>query len=131
MEVSPARRRPARAAGGTCSAFVVDEEAVASVQEAMPPDEVLRRVADEFAALSDPTRLKLLLALSQRELCVCELASVTERSMPAVSQQLQRMRRMGLVDYRMSGKLSYYRLVSPLVRRTLRAAIRRCDPDSA
>lgn len=129
MEVS-STRRPARAASGTCSAYVIDEETVATVQEAMPADDVLRRVADEFAVLADPTRLKLLLALSQRELCVCELASVTQRSVPAVSQQLQRMRREGLVDYRMSGKLSYYRLVSPLVRRTLRAAIRRCAPDS-
>lgn len=92
----------------------------------MPSDDVLQRVADEFDALSDPTRLKLLFSLSQRELCVCELSRLTQRSMPAVSQQLQKLRRMGLVRYRTSGKLSYYRLASPVVRRLLRAAIQRC-----
>ena len=129
MEVKTSRQVARSAPSGVCQTYYVDESSVAAVQEAMPSEDVLRRVADEFNALADPTRLKLLFALSLRELCVCDLSCVTQRSLPAVSQQLQKLRRMGLVRYRTSGKLAYYRLHSPLVRRLLRSAIRRCSPE--
>lgn len=75
----------------------VDEARVSRVETAMPADAVLERTAEEFSLLSDPTRLRILYALSLQELCVCDLARILRRSMPATSQQLQRLRREGVV----------------------------------
>lgn len=111
---------------GACETYFVDEENVAAVEAAMPSHEVFEQAADEFSAFSDPTRLKILFALSLKELCVCDIARLLGRSMPATSQQLQRLRRAGLVRFTMSGKLAYYRLESPTAARKLvRDALKR------
>ncbi|MBI3206452.1 MAG: winged helix-turn-helix transcriptional regulator [Myxococcales bacterium] len=117
------------ASEGECQVYCVDGAHVAEVQSAMPGEEAFEQVAEEFSALSDPTRLKILFALSERELCVCDLAQLLGRSMPATSQQLQRLRRMGLVRFRMSGKLAIYRLESPLARLLVREALERRAKD--
>ena len=110
---------------GECQAVYVDEANVASVAAAMPAAEVFEVVADEFSALADETRLKILFALSHKELCVCDLARLLGRTMPATSQQLQRLRRDGLVRFKMSGKLAYYRLTGSTARRLVREALKR------
>jgi ArsR family transcriptional regulator len=112
-------------AEGQCQTYCVDEVNVAAVREAMPADAVFEQCAEEFSAFSDPVRLKIIFALSHKELCVCDLATLLGRSMPATSQQLQRLRRMGLVNFTMSGKLAYYRLESSLARRLVRDGLKR------
>lgn len=108
---------------GDCKAYLVDEGKVASVRSAAPgPDEV-DRVAARFAALADPTRVRLLHALSLEELCVCDLSKVIGRSMPATSQQLRILREMRLVKFRSVGKLAYYSLAAAWVRPVLRDAL--------
>jgi ArsR family transcriptional regulator, lead/cadmium/zinc/bismuth-responsive transcriptional repressor len=114
---------------GECETYYVDEANVTAVQKVMPSDAAFGQAAEEFSALSDPTRLKILFALSQKELCVCDLARLVGRSMPATSQQLQRLRMMGLVRFRMAGKLAYYRLESPMARKLVREALKRCSQD--
>ena len=69
--------------------------------------------------------LCLISALSFHELCVCDLSRVLGRSMPATSQQLQRLRREGVVKCRMQGKLAYYRLESPTLERAVCEAFAR------
>lgn len=108
---------------GECAVLYVDERKVAAVRAAAPPDDAISRVADRFSALSDPTRIRLLHALCRAELCVCDLSKVAGRSMPATSQQLQLLRRLGLVKFRMEGKLAYYSLANPWVRHALETAI--------
>ena len=66
----------------------VDERRVASARKGVPEGRPLREIADLFGALAEETRLRLLCALSREELCVRDLAQVTERSIPAVSHQL-------------------------------------------
>lgn len=102
----------------------MDERRVASVLAAAPDAEQIERVADRFSALADPTRIRLLHALSRAELCVCDLARVAGRSMPATSQQLQLLRRLGIVKYRMDGKLAYYSLADEWAHSTLDEALR-------
>lgn len=103
----------------------MNEENVAHVLAAMPDEDTLDRTAAEFSLLADPTRLRILYALSFHELCVCDLSRVLGRSMPATSQQLQRLRREGAVKCRMQGKLAYYRLESPTLERAVREAFAR------
>lgn len=109
----------------TCGVEFVNEENVVHVLAAMPDEDILERTAAEFALLADPTRLRILYALSFHELCVCDLSRVLGRSMPATSQQLQRLRREGVVKCRMQGKLAYYRLESPTLERAVCEAFAR------
>ena len=63
-----------------------------------------------FRALGDPTRLRILTALSHEELCVCDLATLTDVSESAVSHSLRTLRQLRLVRYRKAGKIAYYSL---------------------
>jgi DNA-binding transcriptional ArsR family regulator len=101
---------------------------VAAARSAAPRDEAIERVADRFSALSDPTRIRILHALCHGDLCVCDLSKVAGRSMPATSQQLQLLRRLGLVKYRMDGKLAYYSVADDWVRTQLEQAFRAPRP---
>jgi DNA-binding transcriptional ArsR family regulator len=128
VKVSAARQRAQRATdadAGECRVVCVNDERVARARAVAPDSDSFQRVADRFSALSDPTRLRILHALSDAELCVCDLANVTARSMPAVSQQLRLLRNLGLVRFRAAGKLAYYSLADEWVRSTLRDTLPR------
>jgi len=96
---------------------------VARERAAAPDADTLQRIADRFGALSDPTRLRILHALLRAELCVCDLATIASRSMPATSQQLKLLRGFGLVKFRMEGRLAYYTLADEWVRSALATAL--------
>jgi ArsR family transcriptional regulator len=76
----------------------------------MPPEGIIRKTVGLFTVLSDPTRVKIILALSGNELCVGDLAFVVGASDSAVSHQLRVLRNMDLVDHRREGKLALYSL---------------------
>ena len=118
-------------AEGVCQTRYVDEARVAAAEASLPSPEALARAADTFGALADPTRLRLLYALARTELCVCDLARILGRSMGATSHQLQMLRRMGLVTYRMEGKLAYYTLTSEWIRSLLDDARGRTEWEKA
>src|SRR6476646_11593853 len=67
-------------------------------------------VADTFRILGDPTRIRILDALSGGELCVCDIASLAAISESAVSHQLRLLRSMRLVKSRRAGRLVFYAL---------------------
>ena len=93
-----------------CSETVINLQKVQDVQQNMPaPGEILS-LAETFKILGDPTRLKIVLALAKEELCVCDLATLFELSVSAISHQLRLLRSMKLVKYRKAGKMVYYSL---------------------
>ena len=63
-----------------------------------------------FKTFSDPTRMKIILALKETELCVCDLSAVINVSQSAVSHQLKTLRENRLVKYRKEGNVVYYSL---------------------
>jgi len=67
-------------------------------------------VADRFKILADPTRVRLLSVLAQRELCVSELTEILGMEQSAVSHQLRTLRGCQLVRHRKVGRQVYYRL---------------------
>jgi len=71
---------------------------------------LLQSVAEVFKLLGDPTRVRLLDALSHGERCVCDLAALVELSESAVSHQLRLLRTARLVRVRRSGRLAFYDL---------------------
>ena len=75
-----------------------------------PSRELLERIADRLKALADPTRLRILHALEDRELNVSDLLAVVGGSQANVSKHLARMRLAGLVKARREGTNVYYRV---------------------
>ena len=76
-----------------------------------PSERQARALAGGFRALGDPTRLTLALALRQGdELCVCDLAWISERAENLVSHHLRALLVAGLADYRREGKMALYSL---------------------
>jgi len=72
------------------------------------PDKTILQLADQFKALADPTRIRILSTLLKRELCVCDLAEVLGMTQSAVSHQLRYLRTMRLVKNRREGNTIYY-----------------------
>lgn len=107
---------------GTCQVFVFDQKRVDHARELLLPAEQAQDVAELFKALAHPTRIQILRALGEQELCVCDLAQVLGLSVSATSYQLQILRRVKLVRYRSEGKLAYYSVAGELARRLLRSA---------
>ena len=86
------------------------DQDVPRIQEAMPDADTVMDLADLFKVLGDQTRVRLLLALSIGEACVCCLAEALEMSPSAVSHQLRVLRTAKLVRARRQGKNMYYAL---------------------
>ncbi|MGI6508060.1 MAG: ArsR/SmtB family transcription factor [Saccharofermentanales bacterium] len=84
------------------------EEMLAEVKENLPPSELLLDLADLYKMFGDSTRLSILSALRQGELCVMHLAEILNMTQSAISHQLRALRANNLVRYRREGKLSYY-----------------------
>lgn len=70
-------------------------------------------LATLFAALADPTRLRLLNLIAGRDLCVCYLVEILRQSQPKISRHLAYLRRAGIVSARREGKWMHYRIAKP------------------
>ncbi len=102
-----------------CEIICLHEEAVRDVKSRMLTDETVLKGAEIFKLLGDPTRVKLLCALSYRELCVCDLSAVLGMTQSAISHQLRVLRNAHLVKFRKEGKVAYYSLADAHVSRLL------------
>jgi len=70
----------------------------------------MKKVAELFKVLSDVNRLRLLMVLDRKELCVCQLMGIVGLSQPLVSRNLSILSRMGFLEERKEGKLKFYRI---------------------
>lgn len=101
---------------------VVDLDAVRTVKARLAGDEHLPALSGLFAALGDPTRLRLLAALMQTPLCTCDLAAVLDVTESAVSHQLRLLKELRLVESRREGKMMIHALADDHVRTLIRVA---------
>ncbi len=106
-----------------CTVTLINETKVAAVRNAMPPEEDLFRLAETFRMLGDPTRVRILHALSLEELCVCDIASLLGTTKSAVSHQLRLLRSLRVVKYRKAGRIVYYSLDDSHVGNLLREGL--------
>ncbi|HET8645142.1 MAG TPA: metalloregulator ArsR/SmtB family transcription factor [Vicinamibacteria bacterium] len=93
-----------------------DAPRVGRVRRALVSAERAVALADTFSLLGDPTRTRILHALSVDELCVSDLAGLLGLSPSAVSHQLRLLRDRRLVAVRREGKRTYYRLLDEHIR---------------
>ena len=91
-----------------CEVQIINKAKVKATKANLPgPDETLH-IANIFKLLGDPTRLKIIMALMENELCVCDLAAVINSTVSAVSHQLRLLRSEKLIKFRKDGKMVYY-----------------------
>jgi len=102
-----------------CELKQVSADAVEEVRATLIGDRAAAALAATFSVLGDPTRVRLLDALAQRELCVCELAELIGSSDSAVSHQLRLLRSLRLVRSRRSGRMIFYTLDDDHIRQLL------------
>jgi DNA-binding transcriptional ArsR family regulator len=107
------------AAPELCDVRHTSAEAVGPIRRALVSERAAEALAATFSVLGDPTRVRLLDALAQQEMCVCELAELVDSSESAVSHQLRLLRSLRLVRSRRSGRLVFYRLDDEHIRRLL------------
>jgi DNA-binding transcriptional ArsR family regulator len=94
----------------TCDINYVDKKKVISVKKKMKSERSINLLSETFKALGDPTRIKIIFALSKEELCGCDLSNLLGVTKYTVSHQLRILRNMDLVRYRREGKMVFYTL---------------------
>jgi DNA-binding transcriptional ArsR family regulator len=110
---------PGRTAPDLCDVRHTSAEVVEPIRRTLVSLRAAEALAATFSVLGDPTRVRLLDALAQQEMCVCELAELVDSSESAVSHQLRLLRSLRLVRSRRSGRLVFYRLDDEHIRRLL------------
>lgn len=76
----------------------------------MPSDEIIFDIAELFKVFGDSTRMRIICALKENELCVGDIAEITNMTASAISHQLRILKQAKLVKYRKEGKIVYYSL---------------------
>ena len=94
----------------SCNCTIIHKDVVERVKDSLPEEEILYDLEDLFKAFSDSTRIKILHALFQEELCVCDLAALLDMTQSAISHQLRVLKGNRLVKFRRDGKVIYYSL---------------------
>ncbi|MCI9147386.1 MAG: winged helix-turn-helix transcriptional regulator [Hungatella sp.] len=93
-----------------CEFMHVHDEIVDKVEKVMPQEQELLDLAEFFKVFGDSTRIKILYALSQSEMCVCDIATLLQMGQSAISHQLRVLKQMRLVNFRRDGKTVFYSL---------------------
>lgn len=102
-----------------CEYHYVHQELVDKIAEIMPDEDLLFDLAELYKIFGDSTRIKILYALFEAELCVCDIATLIGASVSAVSHQLRILKQASLVKFRREGKMAFYSLSDDHVRSIL------------
>ena len=116
-------------AADKCEQGDTNEVHLQHVNDRLINDLAAARLARMFKALSDPTRVRIISALAQDELCVHELAACLRMSQSAISHQLRSLREMRLVRRRKEGRHVYYTLDDDHIRDLFRQGLEHVEHD--
>ncbi len=110
-----------------CGCVHVHEHTVDQVLGGMPGDETLYDLAELFKVFGDSTRIKILYALFEAELCVCDISKLLGLTQSAVSHQLRVLKANRLVKPRKDGKAVFYSLSDDHVRKIIAQGMEHID----
>jgi len=99
-----------------CDCDVIHADVVDKVKKKMPDEEELYNLSDFFKVLGDSTRAKIMWALDESEMCVCDIAVLLNMTKSAISHQLRSLKQANLVKYRKEGKIVFYSLADDHVK---------------
>lgn len=105
--------------GLACITKGIHTEIVKAVESRLPDDDDMTDLADLFKLFGDGTRLRILWALSESEMCVCDLCALLQMKQPAISHQLKNLKQARIVKSRRDGKVIYYSLEDDHMRKLL------------
>jgi len=88
----------------------IHKDVVKRVEKTMPKEEIIYELADFFKILGDTTRMRILSALFQEEMCVYDIANLLKMTQSAISHQLRVLKQGRFVKHRKEGKIVYYSL---------------------
>ena len=94
----------------SCNGNIIHEDIVVRVKDQLPAEETLYDLAELFKVFGDTTRIKIIYALFEEEMCVCDIADLLNMTQSAISHQLRVLKQARLVKFRKEGKTVYYSL---------------------
>ncbi len=103
----------------SCEFHHVHDETLKKISAVMPDEDSLFDLAELYKIFGDSTRIKILYALFESELCVCDIATLIGATVSAVSHQLRILKQASLVRFRRDGKTVFYSLADDHVRSIL------------
>ena len=103
----------------TCAVKGIHPDTIDTVRTKLPDQVALYELADLFKLFGDSTRISILWALSESEMCVCDICALLKMKQPAVSHQLKNLKQSRVVKARREGKIVYYSLDDEHIRRLL------------
>lgn len=106
-----------------CDCNIIHEDVVNMIKKKMPNDNMLFKVSVFFKIIGDSTRLKILYALLNCEICVCDIANLLNMTKSSISHQLKSLKENGLVKARREGKEVYYSLDDDHVKEVIEVAM--------
>lgn len=93
-----------------CQIKNIHEKNVSSTKKQMLQKKIFNNLSNLFKTFGDNTRIQIIYALSKKELCVCDISTILDVSISAISHQLRILRNTGIVKYRKEGKNVFYSL---------------------
>ncbi|MGL5647460.1 MAG: ArsR/SmtB family transcription factor [Clostridium sp.] len=93
-----------------CNYTIIHEDTITKVKDKLPKEETLYDLAEFFKVFGDSTRIKIICALYEAEMCVCDLAALLNMTQSAISHQLRTLKANRLVKFKRVGKVVYYSL---------------------
>lgn len=99
-----------------CECNIIHNDAITKAKEILPEENEIYDLADFFKMFGDSTRIKIMCALDNGEMCVCDLAILLGMTKSAVSHQLKSLKQANLVKYRKEGKSVIYSLADDHVK---------------
>ena len=106
-----------------CDCNVIHDDIVDRVKNKMPQEETLYDLAELFKVFGDSTRTKILWALDEEEMCVCDIAYLLNMTQSAISHQLRVLKQAKLVKNRREGKIVFYSLDDEHIRQILETGL--------
>ncbi len=106
-----------------CDCNIIHQDVVDNTLKKMPKQNLFDNLAEFFKIIGDPTRTKILFALDQNEMCVCDIANVLGMTKSSISHQLATLKKSGIVKSRRDGKEVYYTLDDEHVKQVFEVGI--------
>jgi DNA-binding transcriptional ArsR family regulator len=101
----------------TCGQMIIHDDIIKKVQDDMPQEDNLYDLAELFKVFGDTTRIKIIWALFQSEMCVCDIAFLLNMTQSAISHQLRVLKASKLVRNRRAGKTVFYSLADDHIKK--------------
>ena len=114
----------------TCDVKAIHDDIVVGVSKRLPERGMIQELAALFKVLGDGTRLSILWALSESEMCVCDICALLNLKQSAVSHQLNKLKLSRVIKNRREGKVVFYSLADERFRMMLEMGMRHISESS-